>query len=176
VIPGAARFIAFLLLLTLGVPGCGYSLVRYGGSLGDVRTVSIGTPRNVSFEPGIEYVVADALRREFLRRGATRLVDEPAQADLVLSGRVVTVATRARSFSSVVLTLEYEITLALDIVARRRDGSSVPLEFRALRESERYLASADIEATRKNRQEALHRISTVLAGRIHDSLRENLVQ
>ena len=45
--------------------------------------------------------------------------------------------------------------------AVRRDGSDVALDSRVLGESERYLASADVEATRKNRREALHRVYTI---------------
>ena len=38
-----------------------------------------------------------------------------------------------------------------------------------------YLASADAEALRKNREEALRRLATVLAGRVYDALYESLV-
>ena len=44
--------------------GCGYQWVRYGGSLGDVRRVSVRTLANDSYEPGVELVVTDALVRE----------------------------------------------------------------------------------------------------------------
>jgi hypothetical protein len=154
--------------------GCGYTLVRSGGALGDVRSVAISTPRNDSWEPGAEYVVADALRREFLRRRAVRLVEDPAAADLVLSGRVRGVGTRTASVDSLVLALEYEVTLELELEARRRDGATVPLDPGALRETERYLASADAEATRKNRGEALRQVASVLAGRLYLALQETL--
>ncbi len=62
--------------------------------------------------------------------------------------------------------------LALDI--RRRDGSEVAIDPNALKESEIYLASSDIEVTRKNRQEALRRVASLLAGRIHDALFERM--
>lgn len=165
-----------LVAAQLVASGCGYRLVRYGGALGDVHTLSVRTPHNDSFEPGIEFVVAEALRREFLRRGAVRLSEDPGDADLVLTGRVLPIGTAGRSFSSVVLTLEYEVTLTLELQAQRRDGTSVGLDARALTETERYLASADVEATRKNRREALHRLASVLAGRVHDALYEVLVQ
>jgi len=154
--------------------GCGYSVLRYDGRMGDVRSVAIATPRNDSFEPGVEYMVADALRREFLRRHAVRVVDDPSRADLVLGGRVASVESAGRSFSSVLLTLEYQITLALDLEAKLNDGSVVPIDPRALRETERYLASADLEAMRKNRTEALRDVATVLAGRVYDALYETL--
>ena len=154
--------------------GCGYSLVGAGGSLGDVHTVAIPVLRNDSWEPGVEYVIGDALRREFLRRKGVRLVENPSRADLVLSGRVSRVHTRTASVDSVVLALEYEITLELDLEAHRSGGAAVPIDVGALRDSERYLASADPEVTRKNRQEALRQVASVLAGRLYLALQETL--
>jgi len=158
------------------VAGCGYAFVRYGGGLGEVRSVAVNTPRNDSYEPGVEFVVADALRREFLRRRGVRLVENPHEADLVLSGRVLPIRARGRSFSSVILALEYELTLALDLKATKADGSEVEIDPRALRETERYLASADVEALNKNRQEALRQAAALLAGRVYDALYETLVR
>jgi hypothetical protein len=148
--------------------------VRYEGSLGDLGSVAIPTLENESYEAGVENIVSDALRREFLRRGALSLSDDPGRADLVLAGSILPVQTSGRSFSSVALVLEYELTLSLSLTATRSDGSEVPLDPNSLRESERYLASADVEATRKNREEALRRVSGLLAGRIHDALAEAL--
>jgi outer membrane lipopolysaccharide assembly protein LptE/RlpB len=165
---GAAAI--FCLLLA----GCGYSLVQYHGGLGDVRSVAVNTPRNDSYEAGVEYIVADALRREVLRRGGVDLVEDPSRADLILSGRVLEIQAGARSFSSVVLALEYELTLSLELRATRADGTELAIDRRALRESERYLASADAEALRKNREEALRQVAAVLAGRVYDSLYETL--
>ncbi len=126
----------------------------------------------LSVEPGLEFVVADALHREFLRRGALRVVDDPARADVVLSGSVLPVLVQGRSFSSVVLALEYQVTLRLALEAKRADGVELALDPVALTETELYLASADIEAQRKNREEALRRIAGVLAVRVHEALYE----
>ncbi len=156
--------------------GCGYALVRSGGSLGDVRSVAIATPSNETVEPGAEYIVADALRREFLRRGTVRVVEDPSLADLSLSSHVRGLFSRASSVDSVVLAIEYELTLELDLEARRRGGSDLPLDRGALRESERYVASADVEVTRKNREEALRRLASVIAGRVYLLLQETLAQ
>ena len=47
---------------------------------------------------------------------------------------------------------------------------------RTTRETERYLASADVEALQKNRQEALRQAAALLAGRVYDALYETLVR
>jgi hypothetical protein len=72
----------------------------------------------------------------------------------------------------VVFTLEYELVLTLDLEARRSDGTPLPIGPRSLQEAEFYLASADVEATRKNRDEAIRRLTKVLAQRVHESLLE----
>jgi hypothetical protein len=160
------------LSLVLSGPGCGYRLVRYDEPRPGLSSVAIRTLENDSFEPGVELLVSDALRREFLRRGAVRVLDDPDAADLVLSGAVREVRTQAGSYSSVVLALEYRVTLGLELVARSADGSLLTLDPTALTESELYLASADVEAQRKNREEALRRIAGVLAARMHETLYE----
>jgi hypothetical protein len=165
---------ALALALALLVGGCGYSFVRYGGGLGDVRRIAIRGLGNDTFEPGVESLVSDALTREFRQRGALRLVDDPAAADLVIGGAVKRVDIRRRSFSSILFALEYEVRMELGLTVSQRDGTPVPIDANALAESERYLASSDVEVTRTNRQEALRRLAGVLAGRVHDALYERI--
>ena len=161
-----------LALWVLVGTSCGYTLIDYQNPPKGLNSVSIQTFSNDSYEPGIELVVADALRREFLRRGAISVRSDPAAADLVLSGTIERIRTQSRTFSSIALALEYDVTLKLDIVATLRDGTLIPIQKVAMRETERYLASADVEATRKNREEALRKLSAVLAVRAHDMLYE----
>lgn len=166
-------FAAALLLFTCAVAGCGYQLVDYARPEdGRARRVALPTLRNDSYEPGVELLVADALRREFLRRGAFQLTEDPEAADVVVSGSVRPLLTSSTSFSSVVMALEYQVNLTLVLQAKRADGSEVALDRRSLSETERYLASADVNALRRNREEALRRIASVLAVRVHDEVFE----
>jgi hypothetical protein len=165
---GVGVLVAALLLV-----GCGYRMVGAAHGLGSVESVAVRTLRNDSFQPDVEYLVGDALRREILRRGGADLSEDPDAADLVVSGRVLPLQISPRSFSSVLLALEYEVTMTLDLEVQRRDGSDLPLEESAFRESERYLSSADVEAERKNRLEALRRVSRVLATRLFDLVAED---
>ncbi len=171
------RLPGILALLVLSLPSCfaGYRWVHYEGALGDVRTVAIEGVRNESFEPGVDSIVSDALVTEFRRRGALRVIEEPHLADLVIDGKVESVRVAARSFSSIQFSLEYSVTMQLDVEIRRRDGTEVQLKDRSLSESELYFASADVEVVRKNREEAIRRVAVVLAGRIHDALFQRTV-
>jgi len=151
---------------------CGYALVGEGSGGHVLGRVAVHTPENESGHAGVELVVADALRREVLRRAGAELVEDAANADWVVSGRVLPLKVSAASLSPIVLTLEYQLSLSVDLRARARDGREVKGDPRELRESERFLASADAEALRKNRQEALHRVSRLLAERFLDRLGE----
>lgn len=165
-----------LVAVLLGVfaLACGYAPVRYADALGDAKTVAIVGLRNDTFEPGIEAIVSDALAREFLRRGGLRLVEQPERADVVISGAVASLGVSRKSFSSVALAIEYELRLGLAIRVARRDGTLVPLDAAAQTETERYVASADVEVERTHREEALRRLATLLAGRVHDALFERV--
>jgi hypothetical protein len=160
--------------ILLAASACGYRFVRHEAASGSAaeQRVAIRGLRNDSFEPGLESLVNDALRREFVRRGALRVVDDPSGADLVIGGAVLPVLWSTRSFSSVNFAIEYEVTLRLSLEVARPDGEKLALDETALTESELYLASADVEVARKNREEALRRVAAALAGRVHDVLVE----
>jgi len=100
----------------------------------------------------------------------TRLVSDPSRADLVLRGKVLPLETVSTSFSTVALALEYTVKMELALEMKTADGEVIPIDSEATRESELYLASADAEAARKNRAEALQRLADVLAVRVHDAL------
>ena len=59
-------------------------------------------------------------------------------------------------------------SLSLEVSAP--GGGVVDVDRASLTGTELYLASADVEAGRKNRREALQRIADVLAARVHDAL------
>jgi len=134
--------------------------------------VVVHTPENGSGHAGIDLVVADALRREVMRRSGARLVDDDANADWVVSGKILTLQVLQASLSPVVITLEYQVSLTLELSARARDGREIKIDPREMRETERFLSSGDVEAQRKNRGEALQRVSRLLAARFLDHLDE----
>lgn len=152
--------------------GCGYRLAA--GDLRALGPIAIVTPANDAGEPGLDRLVGDALRRELLRRAGARLAEDPRAADIVVSGRILRVDTSAGSLSSVVLVLEYETTLTLELRAQR--GEQLLVEPTRLAESERHLASADVEVQRKNREEALRRVASLLAARFMDRVGDAAVQ
>lgn len=169
-----ARRVLVLALAPLLLAGCGYKVVRYEGALGDVRRIAIQGFANDTFEPLADEVVSASIMREFLRRGALDVVEDPERADLILVGRVTDALIARRSFSSVSFALEYEIRLGLEVQVTRPDGTIVYIDARSLSESELYLSSADLEVSRTYREEAMRQVADTLAGRLHDSLYERV--
>ena len=168
------RCAALLAGAFLVLAGCGYEFVRHRASGGEAHSVALSTLRNDSLERGYELTVSDAIRREFLRRGALRMVGDASAADVVISGRINPVRVAPQAFSSILQTLEYEVFVSVDLEIERREGADVTVWPGALRVSEFYTASPDVEASRKNREEALRRVAGILAARVHDSVSESL--
>lgn len=169
-----SRLAIVAVLAVAWLSGCGYGFVRYEGSLVGLDTLAIRTPSNESMEPGLDVTVAEALRREALRRGGPRLVSK--DADLVLAGSVQPLRVEQSSFSSVLLALEYRVTLSVELRAIGRDGRARLAQPISVSESDRFLASPDVEVLRKNRDEVLRRLATLLAERCFDALYEALAQ
>ena len=174
-IPAVVKWaLVWILAPVLAGSGCGYQIVRYRDALGDARRVAIVGLENDSFEPGLDSMVSDAISREFLRRGALKVVSDPETADLIVTGTVGRLQTRSEAFSTIEFVLEFRVTMRLDLRVERSDGTRIRVGGRALRESEFYQASADVEVTRTNRKEALERLAGILAGRFHDALYERI--
>lgn len=172
------RILMALVLLSgvLTSQGCGYTNLLAGASSSPegpesaIVRVAVRPLRSDSAEPWLDRIVGDALRRELDLRGRLRLVDDPRQADLVLSGRIRPLAITNSTFSTYVVAIEYRVTLSLDLEVLRRSGDVVRLAPQGLSESDIYLASQDIEVLRTNRLEALRHLSDVIAVRVADSL------
>jgi hypothetical protein len=175
----AGRLSRSILLLTLFVVGCGYhSLLApsaggsEGGEGGQARRtrLAVADLRNDSPEPWLDRILTDSMRREMGTRARFALVNDPADADLVLRGRIRPLDIRSRSFSSFVAAVEYALTLELDLEVVRSGGDVVRLDSSMLSETDVFMASPDIEVTRTNRLELLRRLSDLLAARVADSL------
>lgn len=158
--------IAVWLILCFVASGCGYQLA---GGQAPPSPVIVDTLDNDSLEPGIEIVLASALRRELASSPSFRLVDRGGDAYRV-AGTVTAVDTLGRTFTPGVRALEFTVTVRLSLDVRGPGGAGLPFDRFASEASEIYLASTDIEISRKNREEALRRVSALLARRIHDEL------
>lgn len=158
------------MLAVLLETGCGYHLARHSEVLGGAKTIAIRGFTNQTFEAGVDSIVSDAMTNEFLGRGGLRVTKQAEAADLVMNGVVQHVQVFPRSFSSIQFALEYEVWITLAVQVHRRDGTPMPLAAASHSASERYLSSPDVEVARTHREEAIRRVSGILAARVHDAL------
>ena len=82
----------FLLLSTLGCASCGYSLrgnTREFFNQNGIRTLYVIPVKNLSYKPGVEIVIYNALRKRIAQGGYVRIVDQPGQADAEIEAKVL---------------------------------------------------------------------------------------
>lgn len=161
-----------LLLLCLGPLGCGYRLLDAPGPAdADAAKVEIRFFDNRSDQVGVERLFAAALAEEFSRRGTFEPVlgvgTGPA---LILQGQVLEVRVTPVAYSSVGLALEERVEVVLDVEMVRRPGLEEVWKNEHLELKTRFLASSDNEVYQNQKEEALRRLASGAAGRIHDEL------
>lgn len=169
----APRVRSSALLLFLALLGCGYRPVDPGRVFGpDVRRVGIELFENKSSEPGFERMLGDAFVEEFTRRGVLEPVygGDARVADLVLKGVVRELEVTPSAFSSVSLTLEDRLDVTLDVLVVRAATQEEVWRHTGLRLRENFLTSPDAQVYESNKEQALRRLSSKFAGRIHDEL------
>ena len=166
--PYRATQTALLTLALLLVSSCGYRPLIANAELGSA--IEIRLLENISTEPGVEKLVAEALVEEFLRRGALKPRYQSGGADLVLEGRIRRVSAGHVAFSSVALALEDEIELVLDVTVLRPSTGEVLWARSGWSRAETFTTSGDPNVYESNKLQALRRISAGVANRIHDEL------
>jgi hypothetical protein len=161
------------LLLAVSACGCGFRPVDASRVFGPgVRRIEIRAFDNESPEPGVERMLADSLVEEFARRGVLTPLygSTDVKGDLVLQGVLSRVKEIPSAFSSVSLVLEDRLEIELDVSIVRRSTQEEVWKRRGWTLSERFLSSPDPQVYQSNKEQALRRLSSVIAGRIHDEL------
>jgi hypothetical protein len=156
---------AAIIAVTLCLLGCGYRAL-VGPPQGRIE---IRTFENESAQPGFEQLLVDAFTEEFARRGRLEpvFVAGSTPAEFRIDGVVRDITVEPTSFSSVGLELEGRVTVYLEIRMRR---ASELLWTERLVVYEQFLSSADAQIRESNKEQALQRLATGVAGRIHDEL------
>ncbi len=162
----------FFGLLVLGLSvSCGYRLSGLPRPGEAPKTIAVSTFENSSFEPGIELMLGSAVRRQFSRPGVVEEVNQSVSPEYLLSGRVLGVRTASRTLTQKIQAIEFTVTVTIvPVLTRDSDGKTFKFDRLARSASEVYLASFDLEVSRKNREEALRQITAVLASRIYDEV------
>lgn len=165
--------VAAAVLLSLSAVACGYRALDGSEAFGpDVRTIELVAFENESREPGLEQQLADALNEEFSRRGwlEPELGGKAAGSDLVMNGVLHSANVRSNSYSSGGLALEERVEVRLDVSVRRSASGELVYQHPDFRVTEVFLSSADPQVYASNKEQALRRVSSAIAERVHDEL------
>ena len=167
-------------LLLLGVAalvlGCGYRVFDGRDVFGaEVTQIEVTLFENESVEPSFGVLVGDAVVETFGMRGPLVPVwGEPATgADLVLRGVIRSVTVRPSAFSPSGLARENRVEVLLDTDVRRAGSGDVVWNDHIV-VNELFLASPDAQVNQTNKEQALRRLSGLLAERIYDGLFQRL--
>ncbi|NIO09954.1 MAG: hypothetical protein GTO40_18900 [Deltaproteobacteria bacterium] len=133
----------FLLVVIFGgASGCGYSFSGKGEAFPkNVNSVYIAEFVNSSQSVGLEKEIRIALKSEFRRRGMVRPVNEPAQADAILSGVVRSLKTDVVSVNASDEVLQYQAALVMDMSLRRRSPDELLWRTEGSRIEETFVAA-----------------------------------
>jgi outer membrane lipopolysaccharide assembly protein LptE/RlpB len=144
------RFFSALLVLSL-LSGCGYRYVITKGPVSEANGVNVVMFANKSYRPGVEAVLARDLVDELaLRTGGNVLSGDEAQ--LELTGAILSYGSTAISYTSLDAIREYKLSIKVDAALQDRQTRKV-LWKGVLTEEQSYPVNANL-ALQLNSEEA----------------------
>jgi outer membrane lipopolysaccharide assembly protein LptE/RlpB len=148
--------------------GCGYHFQGSSRGLpGGATSLAVPVLENPTLEPELGPLLATALREQFSRTPAVRLVPT-IEAEAVLRGRVVGFDADVVAFTSEGLAVEYRATLTLELTLTDAAGQRIYWADPAVKGTDTYRASSDPLVTEANRREAIRRLAADLGRSVRD--------
>lgn len=158
----------FPLLLTLGwLAGCGYHLPPVAGQSGQtaVKTINIPIFANKTFKTNMEALLVNSLVDEFSSRRNFRVISRQ-DADLTLSGTVLSYGTAAISYTATDTIREYRATVTAEVVLRQTNTQKV-LWKGVVSWSQDFPVNVNIALQQNSEEAAIREISRRLAQQIY---------
>ena len=141
---------------------CGY---RFTGSQGPPRGVQklyIEKILNKTTEPGIDILITNALKNEFIQKYRGILTSKQ-EAQAVLSGNLVGIRTETVARRGILTSLERRVFMTIDLALKRTD-SEERWYAKGITSSGTYsVISGDKEASEQNKREVLSDLAEILA-------------
>jgi outer membrane lipopolysaccharide assembly protein LptE/RlpB len=164
--PRSAAAVGLAVLVMLA--GCGYRFQGQDRGLpGGAETIAVPILENPTLEPELGALLAAAIRDQFARTAAVRLVPTEDAAS-VLRGRVRSFEADTVAFDPQGLAVEYRATLTLDLVLTDHAGDRILWADPQLVSTDTYRASSDPLVTEANRREAIRRLAADLGRSVRD--------
>ncbi len=156
-----ARMVIMVACL-LSVISCGYRFSGSGGPPQGVERLYIQLLDNKTTESGVDILITNQLKNEFIQKYRGVLVDR-GTAGAVLSGAVVGIRTETVSSGGALASLESRVYMTIDLTLKS-SGSERIWFAKGITSSDTYtVVSGDKEATERNKRDKLQDLARRIA-------------
>jgi outer membrane lipopolysaccharide assembly protein LptE/RlpB len=156
----------------LAMASCGYQFAGSGEVLPDVNRLFISLLENRSTETGIDVVLTDDLKNEFIHKyGGT--LSERDQAAAILSGSITDIRTWTVSRTGALTSQERRISITVDVKLKNAAGETIRSAAGVSADETYVVVSGDKQATDQNKQNAILSLSKQLAEAVFHRLTED---
>jgi outer membrane lipopolysaccharide assembly protein LptE/RlpB len=171
---GLALWLA-LLVAQLAAAGCGYHVAGHASQLPqDWSAIAIPAFKNDTTTYRIEQRMTQAVIREFITRTKYRVVQDPASADAVLHGEVVSIETDPMLFQATtgeVTMMLVTIHTKVELIDNKTDKPVYKNDDMVFRDE--YQISTDVKSFFQEEDPAVERMSRDLASHLVSDVLEN---
>jgi len=162
--------LGMVVMLVVSLWGCGYRPLGAAPPDPQVRpTMAIPLFANRSTEVGLEAMFATALINAFAKTKAVKVVPGDREADLVLEGKVRSLANTSVAFDSITRSTVRRVTLNIDITLRRKQGDKVIWKDTQIIQED-YVVDPNYHLGEATKTEGLQRAAITLAQRVLDKV------
>ena len=150
-----------LVLLVLGLAGCGYS---FRGNLPDhIKTVAVPVFVNKTTEPAVESFLTSAVVDAYASNGRLRVV-KTEEADAILNGEVTGYNVMSIAYDNVANVRQYRLVVTMNLRLRDVKKNAILFEQQGLKEQADFQVLGAVSQTISN-EEAAVRTAANLVGR-----------
>jgi Lipopolysaccharide-assembly len=151
-----------LMVCLVWVTACGYRFAGSGGPPQGVEKLFIELIENKTTEPGVDILITNGLKNEFIQKYRGVLVDRDV-ATAVLSGVLVGIRTETVARRGALNSLERRVYMTLDLTMKSSDREQIWFA-RGITTSDTYsVTTGDKEATEENKRNVLQDLARRIA-------------
>jgi hypothetical protein len=166
----ACLLISCYIFLAMG--SCGYRFAGSGEVLPDVNKLFINLLENRTTETGIEILLTDDLKNEFIHKYGGKL-SESEHTAAILSGSISGIRTWTVSRTGALTSLERRISITVDVNLKDATGKTMRSAGGVSADETYAVVSGDKQATEKNKQDAIILLSKQIAEAVFHRLTED---
>ncbi len=165
---------ALLLIASASITGCGYHVAGRAGNLpAEWTTIAVPAFKNDTTRYRIEQRFTAAVIRQFVQRTKYRIVQDPANADAVLHGEVVSIETDPMLFNATtgqVTTMLVTVHTKVQLIGTKDEKPVYENNDMVYRDE--YQISSDVQSFFEEQDPALERMSRDFAAQLVSNVLE----